>query len=516
MRVEKFLEDSTDRDPQKLALIVGEQRISYRDLEDRAARVAAVLSREGVHRGDRVAIFLDNSLEAVVSLFGALKAGAVFSIINHTTKADKLAYILNNCRATALVTHKRLLKEATPALEDSPSVKVLLVSALPETGAPANALSLERELENAAPLPRDLDSVDIDLAMLIYTSGSTGFPKGVMVTHQNVEAAARSVSTYLEHAEDDIIINTLPISFDYGLYQILMSCLVGAAVVLEKGFAYPAAVLKKIREEHVTHLPLVPTMASLLVQMKDLDANTAPDSIRCITNTAAALPPAHIQQLQDTFPAARIYSMYGLTECKRCTWLPPEQLKIRPTSVGKAIPNTEAYVVDEQGQQVAPGVTGELVIRGATVMQGYWENQEATDRALKRGGRYPWEKVLHTGDLFTADEEGYLYFVGRKDDIIKSRGEKVSPKEIENTLYALEQVQEAVVVGVPDEILGMALKAVIVLAEPDTMTERNVLSHCAKHLETYMVPKYVEFRSALPKTSTGKIKRGAVQAEELS
>jgi acyl-CoA synthetase (AMP-forming)/AMP-acid ligase II len=206
--------------------------------------------------------------------------------------------------------------------------------------------------------------------------------------------------------------------------------------------------------------------------------------------------------------------MYGLTECKRCTYLPPEQLAVRPDSVGKAIPNTEAYVVDDRGERVAPGQVGELVIRGAHVMKGYWENPEATDRML-RPGPHPWEKVLHTGDLFRTDGDGYLYFVGRMDDIIKTRGEKVSPKEVENVLYALPGVREAAVVGIPDPILGHALKAVIAPAEDGALTERDVLAHCAKHLEDFMVPRAVEFRRELPKTETGKIRRSEVQAEAL-
>jgi acyl-CoA synthetase (AMP-forming)/AMP-acid ligase II len=236
--------------------------------------------------------------------------------------------------------------------------------------------------------------------------------------------------------------------------------------------------------------------------------------LRYLTNTAAALPPAHIQRLQELFPQTRLFSMYGLTECKRCTYLPPEQLRTRPGSVGKAIPFTEAYVLNERGERVKPGEVGELVIRGAHVMKGYWENEEETNKKL-RPGPYPWEKQLHTGDLFRIDEEGYLYFVGRMDDIIKCRGEKVSPKEIENVLYALPGVKEAAVIGVPDTMLGMAIKAVIVSAEPGLLTEKDVLIHCKANLEDLMVPKFVEFREALPKTDTGKIRRSEVQAEAL-
>jgi acyl-CoA synthetase (AMP-forming)/AMP-acid ligase II len=353
--------------------------------------------------------------------------------------------------------------------------------------------------------------IDLDLAMIVYTSGSTGFPKGVMMTHQNVVSAATSITAYLESAADDVVLSVLPLAFDYGLYQALMCAKVGATLVLEKSFTYPAVLLDKLRRERVTGLPLVPTVAAVLLQLKDLAPGAFPD-LRYITNTAAALPPAHIARLQELFPATKIYSMYGLTECKRCTYLPPAQLSVRPGSVGIAIPGTEAYVVDEAGRKVPHGVTGELVIRGGHVMKGYWGDPQASERAL-RPGPFPWEKVLYTGDLFRTDEEGYLYFVARKDDIIKSRGEKVSPKEVENVLYELAGVREAAVVGVPDAVLGMAIKAVV-SADPDAgLTERDVIRHCAKRLEDFMVPKSVEFRDGLPKSANGKISRSQVMME---
>jgi long-chain acyl-CoA synthetase len=226
------------------------------------------------------------------------------------------------------------------------------------------------------------------------------------------------------------------------------------------------------------------------------------------------LPPAHIARLQELFPSAKLYSMYGLTECKRCTYLPPAELARRPTSVGIAIPGTEAYIVDDDGRRVGAGVAGELVVRGPHVMQGYWENPEATDAVL-RPGPHPSEKVLHTGDIFRTDADGFLYFVGRKDDIIKSRGEKVAPKEVENVLYALPGVSEAAVIGVADPIFGQAIKAAIVLTPEARLTEQDVIRHCARHLEDFMVPKLVEFRDDLPKTESGKISRRLIEAETM-
>ncbi|MBL8935356.1 MAG: long-chain fatty acid--CoA ligase, partial [Archangium sp.] len=258
-------------------------------------------------------------------------------------------------------------------------------------------------------------------------------------------------------------------------------------------------------DEKVTGFPGVPTIYAVLAEMKQLkDFDLS--AISFVTNTAAALPVKHITMLRDLFPQARIYSMYGLTECKRCTYLPPKDIDRKPTSVGLAIPDTELWIVDENDQKVGPNVVGQLVIRGATVMKGYWEKPQATAEKLKPGP-VPGEFVLYTGDLCRLDEEGYLYFVGRSDDIIKSRGEKVAPKEVEGAIMNIPGVKEAAVVGVPDEILGQAVKAFVVLEQGVTMTEKDIMKECQKRLENFMVPKLVAFLDELPKTTTGKIKK---------
>jgi long-chain acyl-CoA synthetase len=256
--------------------------------------------------------------------------------------------------------------------------------------------------------------------------------------------------------------------------------------------------------EKVTGFPGVPTLFAILLQI-DLSPYDL-SSLRYITNTAAALPPSHIQEIQQKFPWATLYSMYGLTETKRTLYLPPDQLETRPGSVGIAIPGTEVWVEDEQGQRLGPNEVGELVIRGGHVMRGYWENPAAT-AVRYRPGPTPNESLCYSGDLFRMDEEGYFYFVGRKDDIIKSRGEKVAPKEVENVLYGIPGVVETAVIGIPDPILGEAIKALVVVKEGVELTEREVLQQCRAHLEDFMVPQMVEFRDALPKTSSGKIKK---------
>jgi acyl-CoA synthetase (AMP-forming)/AMP-acid ligase II len=413
---------------------------------------------------------------------------------------------LNNCQARALITSGKQLELTQQLIQVVPSLKTIVLT-LPLSEASATDLlgflsydSIQSDYSEQRP---HKTNVDVDLACLIYTSGSTGDPKGVMSDHSNVVFAASSIIEYLGNVETDIVIGLLPLSFDYGLYQLLMVFKFGGTLVLEKGFTFPAAILKRIEAERVTGFPGVPTIFTVLLKL-DLSPYDL-SSLRYVTNTAAALPPSHIAELRNKFPGVTLFSMYGLTETKRTLYLPPEELDRRPGSVGIAIPGTEVWIEDEAGQRLGPGEVGELVARGRHVMRGYWNDPEKT-AARFRSGPLPGERVCYTGDLFRLDEEGFFYFVARKDDVIKSRGEKVAPKEVENVLYSLAGVREAAVIGVPDPVLGQAVKAFVVV-DRDTLTDADILRHCRTHLEDFMVPKYVELCDELPKTSTGKIKK---------
>ncbi|HEY74296.1 MAG TPA: AMP-binding protein [Thermoflexia bacterium] len=512
MLVNDFLQHSARQFPDKVALVCDGQRLTYAQVEEQANRAANGLLALGMQRGDRVAIWLPNSVETVIAIFAILKAGGTFTVINPTTKPSKLAYVLNNCAAKGLFAPARRGEQAAQLFDAVPSLRFAVLCGKGATAPQSTNFPIYQfpKLLAAQPPTRPhCPAIDIDLACLIYTSGSTGEPKGVMSTHANMAFAASSIIQYLENVPEDIVINVLPLSFDYGLYQLLMVFKFGGTLVLERSFTYPAAVLKRIEQERVTGLPGVPTLFAVLLQMDLTKFDLS--SLRYLTNTAAALPVEHIQRLRDTFPWARLYSMYGLTECKRTLYLPPEELERRPGSVGIAIPGTEVWVEDEDGNRLGAGDVGELVVRGSHVMQGYWNNPEATARWY-RPGRYPAERLLYTGDLFKTDEEGFLYFVSRKDDIIKSRGEKVAPKEVEDTLYRLPGIVEAAVIGVPDELLGQAVKAFVVCGEGYQLTEKDVLRHCAQHLEDFMMPKQIEFRDSLPKTSSGKIRAAALKS----
>ncbi len=503
MRIENYLRAHAQNTGEKTALVTGQVRLTYAEFDAKTEALAQYLQAQNVQRGDRVVIFMDNCWQATVSVFAILKAGAVFTLMNPSTKADKLGYILNDCTPSLLLTQAKLLPVIDEAEAFSKIPSVIAVQG-PSRSKRA-CLSFEEAVTpqpDSTPLVNG--GIDIDLAMLIYTSGSTGRPKGVMMTHRNIDAAATSLTGLLKNTADDIILSVLPLSFNYGLYQLLMAIKLGATLILEKSFAFPQAVFDLMRAEKVTGFPIVPTMSAIMMQMKDLTAGFLPD-LRFITNTAAQLPVPHIAFLQRVIPDAEIYSMYGLTECKRCTWLPPQMISQKPESVGVALPNSEVYLVDEQGQPVAVGEAGEMVVRGPNVMQGYWNNPEASAEVL-RTGRNPWEKVLHTGDLLRMDADGYYYFVGRKDDIIKSRGEKVPPKEVETVLYSHPAIREAVVAGVPDVMLGQAITA-LVTTNDAALNDKDIIRFCRQNLEDYMVPVFVLIADELPRTDTGKVSR---------
>ena len=500
MRVEALLRQSAAANPDKIAVVADGVRLSYADLDEKSDRLAAALLAHGIRHGDRVVVFMENIWETAIAIFAVLKSGAVFCPVNPSTKADGLGFVMRDCRPRAVLTQAKfagLCAEAAAVVSAAP----LIVAARATDGLNAGAVAFEHCLARAQRAATD-PGTDADLAMIIYTSGSTGQPKGVMMAHASMDAASGSIASYLETTAEDVVLSVLPLSFTSGLYQLVVAVRVGATLVLEKNFAFPHAVFETAREQGVTTMPLVPTMAAIILAMKERPPLPL---LRTITNAAAPLPPVHLEGLRRLFPGARLYSMYGLTECARATYLPPDELDRRAGSVGKAIPGTQALIVDEAGQPVEPGAVGELVVRGPHLMRGYWENAQATDVALRPGSK-PGEKQLHTGDLFHADADGFLYFVGRRDDMLKIKGEKVAPRQVEAALHACPGVAEAVVVGLPDEILGLALHAVVVASDP-ALTERDVIRHCARNLPDWMVPKSVEFRAELPKTASGKVIR---------
>jgi len=516
--VHEWLRRSARCFPDKQALICGRQRWTYRDLDRRTDHLAAALQDIKVRRHDRIVVLLDNSSETVISLYGILKAGGVFIILAGSLKGAKLRYILENSEADVLITHTGKAGVVTDALgRMQRNIKTIWVG--PKDQIPEkftqSSLSWDEIFSNFGGtveddrLPR---CIDVDLAALIYTSGSTGEPKGVMSTHHNMISAARSIIQYIGNEQDDIILNALPLSYGYGLYQVIMSVMFGGTVVLEQSFIYLHNILTRIAEEKVTGFPIVPTIVAMLLKMRDLSGYDL-SSLRYITNAGAALPVEHIRSLQKLLPHVRIFSMFGLTECIRVCYLPPEELDKRPSSVGKAMPNCEVFIVDQDGNEVTAGQTGELVIRGSNVMQGYWKDPDLTSKTY-RDRRYPGEREIYSGDYFRKDDSGFLYFLGRKDDMIKSRGERISAREVENIICAMDGVAEASVIGVPDEILGQAVKAYVVPVPSYKLTEKEIMKYCAANMETFVVPKYIEFVDELPVTANGKIDKRQLKGME--
>ena len=504
--VDDFLRNAARVHPDKTALVADGRRWRYAELDRAANRLAHALHKGGLVKGGRVGVFLDNRAEAVVAIFATLKAGGAFVMVNPTTKPDKLAYILNDAGAHAVILPGRARPAREIIREEVPSVRHLVTVGERVSGWEDAAPLVERieALDEGPDADPPRVAIDVDLGAIIYTSGSTGRPKGVTVTHRNMLAAATSVSTYLEMIAEDVVLCVLPLSFDYGLYQVLMSARMGATLVLERSFAYPFKIVERMQEERVTLFPGVPTMFAMLLQMKELDPAML-DTVRALTNTGAALPHAHIERLRERFRQARVYTMYGVTESQRVTYLPPDEIDAHPGSVGRGCPTKRSTSSTTRAADSRPARRASSSCAAGNVMREYWRNPEATAAVLKPGP-YPWERVLYTGDLFRMDEDGYLYFVSRKDDIIKSRGEKVSPREVEAVISELPAVRDVAVVGVPDELLGEAVKAVVVPAGDETLTARDIVRHCTRRLENFMVPKHVEITDDLPKTDSGKVK----------
>jgi long-chain acyl-CoA synthetase len=519
--VQDYLILGAQRHPDKTAIICNEERWTYGTLNSFSELLAKTLVALSLHRQDKVVVFLDNCSESIISLYGILKAQGVFVIVNGAIKAKKLEYILRDSGAQILITQTtkaEIVEEASKALKGN--LKIIWKGPAEDIPKSLSSFSLNWDSifmnQNKPDIYESLEvrsfskTIDLDLAALIYTSGSTSEPKGVMSPHINMLSAARSIIEYLENTPGDVILNVLPLSFDYGLYQVIMAIMFGGTVVLERSFQYIHSILQRIPQEKVTGFPIVPTISAMMLQLRELNQYDF-SSLRYMTNTAAALPVSHIQKFRKLFPEVKIFSMYGLTECKRVSYLPPDELDGRPTSVGKAMPNCEVFLLDEDGNEVEPGQTGELVIRGSNIMRGYWNSPELTAQYF-RPERVKKDILLFSGDYFKQDQDGFLYFIERRDDMIKSKGERLSAKEIENVIFQMSGVKEVAVIGVPDDIFGHTVKAIISTSSGISLTENEVLKHCAHHLESFAIPKYIEFVDDLPKTPHGKIDKVSLKS----
>lgn len=499
---------SAARLPGKAAVIIEGKSYSYADLLDASSRLAAALKEQGLKRGDRVALFMENTWPCVASIYAVLLAGGVFVVVNSQTKSDKLKYVLNDSDARFLITDSAFADRFLPILPELEDLIGIIHSgdlSSHEKNDKVTLNNFDDILRTTEPLTTPVEVIPNDLAALIYTSGSTGFPKGVMQTHQSMVFAAWSLIEYQRLSETDRILLVLPIAFDYGLYQLLMALKLGATLVIERSFAFPARIYEQIEKLNVTVFPGVPSIYAMMLSSHKKKKLCFP-SVTRVTNTAAALPADYVPYLHEMFPNALIYKMYGQTECKRVSYLDPELVDEKPASVGRAIPGTEVFLLSDKGQPVPPGEIGILHVRGPHVMLGYWKKPELSQEMLKPG-KLPGERILCTHDLFKMDDDGLLYFVGRTDDIIKTRGEKVSPVEIENVLHAMRGIKDAAVFGVPDEIHGESIRAYVSLEKDSDLNEKRIKKYCLSHLENFMIPKEIVFLDELPKLQNQKIDR---------
>jgi acyl-CoA ligase (AMP-forming) (exosortase A-associated) len=508
--IHHMLEASAGRYPEKEALVDARQRLGYAEAAKQCRALAAGLQRLAVKRGDRVAIWLETSALQGISIFGTSHSGGVFVPINSMLFPAQAGHIMRDCGAVGLITTKEKIDASKNELEALPALQFLIcVDGKPDLDSKLAVCSLSEILgaENGCKV-REY-RIEKDLAAILYTSGSTGKPKGVMLSHGQVMAGSSIVSDYLGITSRDRIIGVLPLSFDAGLNQ-LMTAMQQGGTYVPMTFTFAREIVRTLERERITGMAGVPTLWSLMAQASSTLEKTALPHLRYITNTGGRMPRTILAALRDAVPETQVVLMYGLTEAFRSTYLPPEELDRRPDSMGKAIPNTEILVVNEKGERCAPGEVGELVHRGPTVSMGYWGRPDLTSKVLRPHPFIPPElgddeKVCYSGDLVKMDEEGFLYFVGRRDNMLKSSGFRISPTEVEEMLFQSGKLREAAVIGIPDETLGHKIKAIVAPRDGESLDADALLSFCAERMPRYMVPKLVEIMASLPKTSSGKV-----------
>ena len=482
--------------------VLGADRIALEDeresltgaqLRALTEKICASLASMGVGRGDRVLFAAPNSARWVAALLGALKLGAVVCPVHPENGPARLNHYLEDSGAVCVVADRARIAKF-------------------EVGNPDIAFFSLDTLKPTAPgrMRRDqCRRAFSDLAAILYTSGSTGTPMGIMIGHRQALFAVEAIKGVLRIGEGDAILCGLPFSFDYGLYQIFLALLSGARLVVRAGFPMPMTIPKDLRDGEITVFPAVPSLLSALLRSSLLERITLP-RLRLVTSTGDVLPANHASRLGELLPGAHIVKMYGLTECKRVSIMPPGMGRGREGSVGLPLPGTTVWLEGKKGVPALPGKIGELIVQGPHVMQGYWNNPKATEKRFSRGP--DGERVLRTGDLFLRDEEGFLYFVGRKGRMIKTLGNAVSPAQVEDALCSVDGVNEAAVLGLPDADRGNVLCAVVAVDRRSELMEAEVIAHCAGIFPSHCVPRRVWLlHGQLPKNQNGKVHRKMIR-----
>ena len=502
-------------------LAYGKNTLQYSELHDAVTKFSGGLIGLGLQRGERVAIYLEKRFETVIASFGAPAAGGVFVPLNPLLKPEQVGYILRDCNVRVLITSPERLALLSDTLMQCHDLRHVVVldsqDPLPLGGPIAYC-----RWNDLLAMPKAIGHrvIDTDVAGILYTSGSTGKPKGVVLSHRNMVAGAKSVASYLENTNDDTLLAALPLSFDAGFSQLTTAFHAGARVVL-LNYLLPRDVLKAIAREKVTGLTAVPP---LYIQLTQLEWPTEiTEHLRYFANTGGRMPRETLASLRRNLPKTKPYLMYGLTEAFRSTYLPPCEVDRRPDSIGKAIPNAEILVLREDGSPCAPNEPGELVHRGALVGMGYWNDPEKTAERYKplpahtpgrEAGLVLPEIAVFSGDTVRMDEEGYLYFIGRRDEMMKTSGYRVSPTEVEEILYATRLVGECVAFGVDHDTLGQAIQVIATPPAGNTLDTAAILTECRARMPAYMVPGGIEVREGpLPRNPNGKIDRKTLSTE---
>ncbi|QDL36596.1 acyl-CoA ligase (AMP-forming), exosortase A system-associated [Rhodoferax sediminis] len=523
----ELIAGAAGRTPRAIALTSGTASLSYAELAAQVSRFAAGLMGLGLARGERVAIYLEKRFETVIASFGAPAAGAVFVPVNPLLKPEQVAFILRDCNVRVLVTSPERLALLREVLAECPDLKHVVVTAAaagasPAGRAPAGHLALTSWTDLlGSPARHGHRVIDSDMVAILYTSGSTGRPKGVMLSHRNMVAGAKSVASYLDNRPQDVLLAALPLSFDAGFSQLTTAFHAGARVVL-LNYLLPRDVLKAMEREKVTGLTAVPP---LYIQLTQLEWPAAiAQNLRYFANTGGRMPRETLNLLRQRVPQAQPFLMYGLTEAFRSTYLPPTEVDRRPDSIGKAIPNAEILVLRDDGSPCAPDEPGELVHRGALVGLGYWNDAEKTAERYKlvpvdAPGRQPGlqlpEYAVFSGDTVRQDAEGFLYFIGRRDEMMKTSGYRVSPTEVEEVLYATKLVGECAAFGVEHPSLGHAIHVIATCVVGERAVAINdLISECRARMPAYMVPAGIEIVAGpLPRNPNGKIDRKLLAAD---
>jgi amino acid adenylation domain-containing protein len=521
-----YLRDSAERTPQATAVVDRDRTLSYRELDARSDQLAARLLELGVSRGDRVGFYLDKSLESMVALYGILKAGAAYVPFDPYAPAARLGYIAANAGIRHLVTGVEKAGEWSRITDaGAPLQSLLVLNGVPEVTAVPSGLKCltPSEIEGGTEAPPHTAAIAFDLAYILYTSGSTGFPKGVMLTHQNAMAFVDWSGDELGVTRTDRLSSHAPFHFDLSIFDVFAAARAGATLVLvppEASF-FPVDVANFLREQEITVWYSVPSILSMLTQRGGLSGGDFP-RLRTMLFAGEVFPTKFLRKLMGRLPHVSFYNLYGPTETNVCTFyrvptLPADQTE--PIPIGHAIPNDEVFAVTAEGTLAEPGQVGELYVRGATVMQGYWADSERTDGVLIENPFGPAseprlrDRVYRTGDLVCLQPDGNYKFLGRRDHQIKSRGYRIELGDIENAMYSHADVVECAVVAVPDEMIGNRIKAFSVVR--NGLTKQALVRHCSTRIPKYMIPESIDLWDELPKTSTGKIDRQILKSESM-